>query len=533
MRIAVESTSLGLAKQTFRAKAFGTVTVPLPKLTRGAHTLTVTATSGSGATMISDTLTRSFTVRESRLERTRTALVDGAGGKPIPGGAGLTTLVVADASAGRYLPMLLGVAGGDGARLERALGAAMASALLSRHYGGSEGAPPAGDFDGTAYQVPGGGIAPVPYGSAELRLTALVAIVAPERFHAGSLRTYLDSVLANPKSTRERRVYALAGLAGLGAPVLPQLQAAAADPKLTIRESLMTGLGAAAIGDAGTARAIAASLWASHGEETAGQARLRVGEDADDVTDATALMAVLAAAIGDARAPALWAYVEANPSATGPYELFGVAFVEHLIDRLPVEPASFAYVLDGQRTVIELDTGDSFQLALTAPQRSALRIEPIGGSIVVTSTWREPVAASSIKRDPTISITRSRTPADIRTSDLVRVDLRVTVDAKAPTGCLLVTELVPSGLIPMGPMTRWYYGDEDSRPAGGVASPVSVVGQRVTFCAEPTKKHRTVLLRYYARVISPGRYVWEPAIVELPTDAARAAMTKVTAIRIR
>jgi uncharacterized protein YfaS (alpha-2-macroglobulin family) len=41
------------------------------------------------------------------------------------------------------------------------------------------------------------------------------------------------------------------------------------------------------------------------------------------------------------------------------------------------------------------------------------------------------------------------------------------------------------------------------------------------------------VLRYFARVITPGRYVWEPAIVESRTAPDRAAMTKEVAIRIR
>jgi hypothetical protein len=170
---------------------------------------------------------------------------------------------------------------------------------------------------------------------------------------------------------------------------------------------------------------------------------------------------------------------------------------------------------------------------LTAAQRQGLRIETLKGSIGLTTTWREPVGASTIKKDPDISVRRSRTPAAIvRTSDLVRIDLTVTFGPKAPAGCHLVTELVPSGLIPMGPMSSWYEG-EDGVSAAGVTSPFSIVGQRVMFCAEPTKKVRTVKLRYYARVISPGRFVWESAVVESRTIAGRAAMTPVAAIRIR
>jgi alpha-2-macroglobulin len=534
VRITVTSDSLGRASRTVRAKAFETVTVGLPRLTAGLHTVTISASSGSGASAVADKLTRSFSVIDSRLERTRTAYVDAIGTDPIAGGSGLTTIVVSDASARRYLPLLLDIAAGEGARLERALAAAMASSLLSDRYGAANEAGPASEFSGDIYQTQDGGIAPVPYAGNDLQLTALVAIVAPERFQAGRLRGYLESILGDPKSTREGRVYAIAGLAGLGAPVLPQVQAAAADPQLTIRERLITGLGAAAIGDTATARGIATSLWEAYGEQVAGVARLRVGDSAGAINEATSLMAVLSASTGDARAPALWAYVEQNPSDEAPYELYAVAYVGRLIDRLPVEAASFAYVIDGRRTVVELERGDTFQLALTAAQRASLRIEPLAGSIGLTSTWREPVAAASLKVDPDISVSRTRTPAAmVRSSDLVRIDLTVRFGPKAPAGCHQVTELVPSGLVPMGPMSHWEYDDEGELVPPSLTSPYAVVGQRVLFCAEPTKKQPTIQLRYYARVISPGTYVWQPAVVESRTAPDRAALTREATVTIR
>jgi hypothetical protein len=531
VRITVASHSLGLAQTTLRAKAFATVSVPLPRLSPGVHTVTISAVTGTGASEARDQLTRSFSVVASRLERTRTAYVDGNAAGSIPGGAGLTNVVISDASAGRYLPLLLDIAGGEGARLERTLGAAMASSLLAGRYGMHGGLREPVDFDGSHYQSDAGGIAPLPYSSSDLDLTSLVAIVAQREFSAAGLRDYLETVRDAPRSTREQRVFALAGLAGLGVPVLPQIQTAAADARLTIREQLMVGLGAAAIGDATTARTIAARLWAAHGERLGGEARLRVGDSTADITDATARMAVLAAAVGDPLAPALWAYVAENPSTDVPFELLAVAFVDRLIERLPVEPASFAYVVDGKRTVIELETGETFQLTLTAAQRASLRLEVIEGTIGLATSWREPVAASTLVRDPDVTISRARTPAAVvGTADLVRVDLTVRFGPKAPAACHQVTELVPSGLIPIGPNL---HVEEDGNVPAGITEPFAVVGQRVLFCAEPTKKQRTVRLRYYARVITPGTYVWEQAVVESRTAPDRAASTPRATIRIR
>ncbi|HEY7735205.1 MAG TPA: Ig-like domain-containing protein, partial [Candidatus Limnocylindrales bacterium] len=219
VRISVGSDSLGLPARAITAHAFENVTIPLPPLARGTHTVTIAAQSGSGSSLLQDRLTRSFAVIESRLERTRTSYVNLAAAGPVGGGEGLTTLVISDASAGRYLPLLLEIAGRDSARLERALASAEATTLLSEQYGAPDGVGAGSEFDGGRYQTPDGGIAPVPYAGSDLQLSALAAIAAAGQFDIGQLRGYLDDAYADDSATRERRIYALAGLAALGAPV--------------------------------------------------------------------------------------------------------------------------------------------------------------------------------------------------------------------------------------------------------------------------------------------------------------------------
>ena len=76
-----------------------------------------------------DRLTRSFTVVASRLARTETRYSNVTGTAHVEGGAGLTEVVVSDAGAGRYLPLLLDLADVDSPRLERALAASIAASL--------------------------------------------------------------------------------------------------------------------------------------------------------------------------------------------------------------------------------------------------------------------------------------------------------------------------------------------------------------------------------------------------------------------
>jgi hypothetical protein len=532
--LAVTSTSLGLATGPIRTTAYATVGIPLPPLHAGVVSLTISATTGSGATARTDRLTRSFKVVETRLLRTRTSYLELPSSGAFGGGDGLTTIVVSDASAGRYLPLLNQLASSGGARLDANVAAGVARSLLVSRYASAADSFDPQTFAASRYQDAEGGLALLPYSSSDLELSAMVAIVAPDSVDRGRLGGYLRNILSDREETRERQMFALAGLAGLGDPVLTSIRSAAADDQLTIRERLMMGLGAAVLGDAATARSIASGLIADHGEQLGQEARLRVGSTAADITEATALMAVLSAAIGDQRAPRFWAYVEANPAADRLEVLSGVAYVSDMLDHLAVQPASFAYTVDGQRRVVELQMGDSFSLALTAPQLATLKIERLAGTIGVATRWQERVRPSAFRADPDVTLSRSVSPSGaIGSADLVRVELTMRFGEQAAAGCHEVTELVPSGLAPVGSLAAWIDPNSEDGPDPGVVMPYDQSGSRVSFCVEPSSTQRILVLRFYARVITPGTYAWEPAIAESRSQEGLAAMTPATTITVR
>ena len=390
-----------------------------------------------------------------------------------------------------------------------------------------------GDFTPERYQAPDGGLSLLPYASSDLELSALAALVAPDRFDKTRLIAYLSAVAADPGETRERHVIALAGLAALEQPVLPELRAAADDPDLTLRERLYVGIGAARIGDATTARSIADQLLAEHGELSAGQIRLRVGTSAADSSIATALMAVLTASVGDDRAPLLWASAEANPPTDTVLGLHAVAYVAATLDWLESRPARFALAVGGDRNVVELAPGGSHGLTVTAAQLASLSIERLDGAIAVVTSWREPLAVADVAPDPDVSIRRTISPPGaIRSGDLVRVDIAVTFSAQATSGCYEVTDHVPSGLVAVGSVAAWI--DPDAEAALPDASlPYDQADQLVQWCAAPTPEDRTVELRYFARVITPGTYTWQPAVVNAERATDVASVTAEARIEIR
>ena len=529
----VTSTGLGFDSGPLHATAFATTLVPLPALRAGTQTITISATTGTGSAARTDRMTRSFTVVETRLTRARTTYIELPTGAAFSGGQGLTTVVVSDAGAGRYFALLTELASGGGARLDRSLAADIARSLLVSRFGSAAADPTDGTL-ASRYQAEDGGLALLPYSSTDLEVSALVGIMAPDHVDRSRLGGYLQAILADPRETRERQTFALAGLAGLGDPVLASLRLAAADADLTVRERLMLGLGAAAIGDTATARSIADPLVARYGEQLPGQARLRVGSSGSEISSATALMAVLSAALGDSRAPLFWAYVEANPVVDQLVVLPATAYVRYRLDHLPVEPASFAWTVDGTRTAVSLEADRSFELSLTARQLASLAIEPVSGTIGVTTSWREPVSPAAVQPDPDVTISRSVKPSTmIDSADLVTVDLVVTFGPQAAAGCHQVTEFAPSGLAPVGSLAGWIDASGNVSPDPGVVMPYDQSGPRVYFCAAPRRDVGTVTLRYHARVVTPGTYAWEPAIADSRSQEGSAALTAAGQIVIR
>ena len=533
--IRVTAPDLGFDSGILNGTAFANIDVPLPALRSGAQTVTITATTGTGSTARTDRLTRTFNVVDTRLTRQRTSYVELPSSGAFAGGDGFTTVLVADASGGRYLSLLNDLAAGGGARLDRALAADLASKLLTDRFGSDETATPAEPFVADRYQGLDYGLAVVPYASSDLEMSALVAIVAPDRVNRPNLASYLTTMREHAFETRERRMFALAGLAGLGEPVLPAIRAAAATPGLTVREQLMLGLGAAALGDSATARAILHAVVTAAGEQSGTRARLRVGTTAADITAGTALAAVLAAAVGDPLAPRFWAYVEANPAADRIEVLPAIAYVTHTLDRLPVKAATFAWTVDSTRHMVDLGAGESLRLQLTPNQLASLKIERLSGSVGVTTEWREAVQPRAFTADPDLTITRSIEPASpINDSDFVVVDLNVTFTGQAAAGCRQVTELVPSGLTPVGGESRWINPDDGEPVAdASIILPYDQSGSRVFFCVEPTSTRRTFTLRYVARVVTPGTYAWEPAVAQSGTDEDIANLTPASTITIR
>jgi uncharacterized protein YfaS (alpha-2-macroglobulin family) len=114
-------------------------------------------------------------------------------------------------------------------------------------------------------------------------------------------------------------------------------------------------------------------------------------------------------------------------------------------------------------------------------------------------------------------------------TDTVVVSLRVTLGPDARSECWRVVDLVPSGLAPIS--VRGIWNDEESPWTG--LSPDFVDGQRVEFCVSRNPKAPVQVLRYVARVVNPGTYAWEPAVLQSTIVPDQGLATGSSSVTIR
>ena len=529
--------ALGMAPRTVTATGYGWVDVPLPVLPVGEHRVRIAASMKTAGSTLGDALVRTVRVVATRFTDRRTIVADLRDGIPAGSGDEMTTYLFTDAGRGRYLEPLYRLLYGSGERVDAALAADLARGLLVDRFGVKAEELPSRTFAAYAYQNLGG-VTLLPFSSPDLALSARVALVAPDRFDESGLGAYFERISGDSNETRERRAIALAGRAALGESLLDEIRAMLADPALTIREQLYLALGAAVLGDHAAALATERSLLAAYGERLGQQLRLRVGSSLDDTLEATALAALIGVIVGDPVAPLAEAYVEGNPGHDDLYRLQQVAFIGRALDRLPVEAASFSYTVAGKLHRVDLERGGSFWLQLTPAQRAGLSAKVRSGRVSVAVTFEAPVDVDAIARDASVRIERIVVPASpIPRRAAVQVKLRATFDGLALDRCYWVTDVVPSGLVPIDRWLALGMGDYDSEAEG----PWWVDGNRVAFGACPSRGDpangisgaRTVEMAYWARVVMPGTFRWEPAFIHAPGVSDRGALVRETMVTIR
>lgn len=530
----VSSDTLPMTGATTQGTAFEPIEVTLPRLSVGTHRLRIEASTGTGSAIRSDALVRTFDVVETRTIRSHTASVELVAGTTVDGGSGLTRVTLVDAGRGRVVPLLRELAVAEPYRADRALAAAIARDLLAEGFGipDSPGLP---EPDLLLFQDDQG-VGLLPYASADVALSAMAAFSGDPRVNRDRLHWYFEDLETADDGGRplDRELFALLGRAALGEATIAEVTAAAARADLTPTQRVTVALAALAVGDDALAREIYLDLLGRFGERLGPWVRVKVGS-AEETAIVTARLAIVAAALGDPMAADMDAELVAHPPADTLVELERAIAARYWADRMPKATAVAAVTIDGTRTERTI-TGDApVVFAVTPAQRAGLRIDPVSGSVLVVSEWDGPVEAGDLTPPVGQSVARTVTPSGtIGATQTVVVTFQVELGPEADQGCWRLTDLAPSGLVPIGTSGRWEESEEDEGVSNRfVERPWRVVGQRVDFCVFRDPKRPVQTLRYLARVVTSGTYRWEPAVLQSSVVPSQGTILPAFEVTIR
>ncbi len=516
------SDTLGLAATTVTAKAFRPAEIRLPALAPGTHTLRIEAVTGTGSSAQRDVLVRTFEVVGPRAVQARTTSSELTARTPVTAGEGFTTLILSDAGRGRVIPTLQELADGTPTRGDSALAAGVARRVLADTFGIDDG--------GTAPDVSGfmrsGGYSVVPWGGGELQLTALATMTGDPRVRG--VAYWFEEA---ETGTRESDLYALAGRAAAGEPVLDEIRAFLDATDLTVAEQVALGLALVAAGDEAGARTIEQGLVRDHAQRYGPWVRITGGGSVGDSL-MTSRAAIVAAWLGDPLAAGMDAFVADNPPKDTLLDLERALAAAAWAARMPASKASATLTVDGSARTLDIVGGQAATVVLTPAQAAAAVLEPASGSVVVTTRTAVPLGTDTLEPVDGLTVQRTISPSDgLDATDRVRVTLRVTVPSPTAEGCWMVTETVPSGLRPVVSI-----GDEYDEDEGGSAEaePWSVAGQQLRWCVTRDEAGgQPPTITYLARVLTAGTYTWEPAVVQSALAPDHGTILPATTVTIR
>ena len=203
-------------------------------------------------------------------------------------------------------------------------------------------------------------------------------------------------------------------------------------------------------------------------------------------------------------------YVSENQTKDILLSLEQLLYLEKALPKLTDRPVSFSYKLDSKTEQIKLEPQKSYSLILTPDKITEMEIKNIEGQIGVTALYEMPYQAQDNVSEDGVKISRKyevngKATNEFKANDLVKVTISYQFGAKAPDGHYEVRDFLPAGLkIVERPYQR---GISDKN----LGYPVLTDGQKAVFVVYDKKDGH---FNYYARVINPGQYKAEQAILQ-------------------
>ncbi|MBU2566989.1 hypothetical protein KKG46_05550 [Patescibacteria group bacterium] len=497
--------TLGVNNQEINGKVNDAVYLALDSLSLGSHKAIINVSAGGKTDAIEKTV-NVISTRSSHEEREVIELGPGVS-LPDSGISSQIDLVFESKSRASMRYEVQSLAHPWSARLEAVLAGRMMSDLMVKYFADDSFMDDSGDL--LAYQIePGGGLAILPYASADPNISAKAAVAMPDLFDRIELANYFWEITDNGKSSRESSIEALSGLAALGEPVLPRLRIASQQSDLNWREKLAVIRGVEAAGDREAARLLLDDLL-KLGEQKDDLLKIKVSDDEGEILEATAQAAALAASMAHPAAESLSKYVQSNWSDDALNVLDRAIYLQRVVPVLSDVDVQIEYAIGNDVKKVDLANNPFEVITLTADEWNNFRIISVNG----------PAAASYLKRmagdidftSKALSISRSyknisKSDSGFSEGDIVEVSLSLKWQSGAQDGCYMVRDRLPATLVPL--IARGF--DTWSRSYTSFAYDYS--GGEISFIACKDLKGQNIT--YKARVVSLGEYTAEGALLQ-------------------
>jgi hypothetical protein len=507
----LESKSLNWDKTEQSGAAFVSTYFDLPALKAGAHDVVVGVKKG----LSQDKVQKNVNVVNSRLRAGDMQFYEVKDGLKLTGGdIGRTRLIFSDKNQGQFYRELMYLGWAYGDRIDQKLSRAVGDELRKQYFGDEIYFPEI--VDSTVYQMDDGAIKLLPYGDGDLELTAKVAAVAAERFDRAKLLSYFSSIINNAESNREEIAQALWGLASLNEPILLEIKNFAALTDLTVMEKLYISLAAQQIGDSELAGKLYREILTSNGEEFAPYYRIKTGKDQDDILSATILAAIVAGGLNDEKHDGLWQYVKDNYTEDILINLEELVYLQRLLPNYTPGAVKFTVINGDERVDETLERGETYSMSLSKAEVENLVINNVVGNVGLTMITEKPADVSTMKTSNLVSIKKEfykdgKPVATFNQDDVIEIRLSATIDKTAPNDYYQVTDFIPSGMAYLS-----YGGNRgyDIDYSCYESWPYEINGQVVKFGLWPGSNCAIKYVSYFVRVVNPGKYVAEPAIIQ-------------------
>lgn len=495
------STPITKSSHAFQSEFF-----PLPKLAVGTYDVTYRIDAKEG----SDSLILPLSVIESRLTAQRTQAYDTANMGTISNETDRPMrAVLTDQKRSAVYQTLRRLSWVHGDRIDQGLTRTLAAQLLNTAFEANAHVP---EFTARQYQTSSGGLTLLPYSSEDLELSAMVAGVGMTGFDETALTQYFFRKLEDRNSNTEEVSLALYGLAAMNQPVLPRLRAWITRDDLSVTQKLYLALAMCALGDTQPARTIYADILREYGWIKEPHIVIKAGETDDEILKNTELASVLASRLNEPQQYGMQDYLRRHrPSEILPY-LEELAFAKANLSRLSGKTTAVEFNLNGKDIRADLKQ-PSFSYSFQLDPKSTIRVTKTEPDIVLTTTQPAPLTEQDLKTDESISIRREYYVNGQKTNTFTENDLievRLTPEFKdgALDGSYQITDILPSGLLPIAKLSR------DSQYDCRRAYPYAREGQYVKYMIRRDNRCNSSYIMYYAKARTKGTYKAEPALMQ-------------------